>query len=91
MKRIHRFCLACLLPVLCGGFAPPTLRPVESKPVNVGGLDFSVVTETGWNANFARGINTPLVLQLKIRNTTDSALLFPTFDSFFPVLTDSAG
>jgi hypothetical protein len=91
MKKLRCFLLVCLLPVLCGVGAPPTLRPVESKPVNVGGLEFSVVTEAAWDGNLARGLNAPLVLQLKIRNTTDAAVLFPTFDSFSPVLTDTVG
>jgi hypothetical protein len=91
MKTIRRLFLAGLLPILCGGFAPPALRPVESKPVNVGGLEFSVVTEADWNPVFSRSSGVPLVLQLKIRNTTEAALLFPTLDSFHPVLTDATG
>ena len=91
MNIIRGFFLACLLPVVCSSFAPPTVQPVESKAVNVEGFEFSVVTEANWNPNFVRGSDVPLVLQLKIRNTTDTAMLFPTFDSFHPILTDSTG
>lgn len=91
MKTICGFFLTGLAAMLCCGFAPPSLRPVESKPVIIEGLEFSVVTEADWNPNFSRGSDVPLVLQLKIRNTKDAAMLFPTFDSFSPVLTDSTG
>lgn len=87
MKTIRSFFLTSLAAMFCCGFAPPALRPVESKAVTIEGLEFSVVTAADWNAN----LGPPGVLQLKIRNTTDAPMLFPTFDSFHPVLTDSTG
>ena len=92
MKKIRGFFLASLLPVFCSSFAPPALRPVESKPVNVGGLDFSAITQAEWNMlEIPYPEKASAILQLRIANKSNAPVWFPTFDSMRPVLTDSKG
>jgi hypothetical protein len=75
------FLLSALLPGLLSAELPPTiLTPAESAPILVDGLEFVVVTHAAWELQGN-------VLQLRITNRGDKPMLFPTFDSFYPLLT----
>ena len=92
MKTIRGFFLVCLLPVFCSAFAPPALRPVESKPVSLGGLEFSAITQDEWKMlEIPYPEKASAILQLRIANKTNAPVWFPTFDTIRPVLTDSKG
>lgn len=76
-----------VLLVFLVGFAfarSPVLEPVESVPVEVGGLEFSVVTEKLWELP-----GREIELQLRVTNPGQQPLLFPTFDSMYPKITSS--
>ena len=60
------------------------LAPVESAPKVINGLEFSAVTQSEWQ-NPAYLIHDPyqsIVIQLRVTNRGDKAVLFPTFESF---------
>lgn len=70
---------------LCIAFPlPPAVRPVESAPKEIGGMEFSVISQAEWRVD-------KLVLQLRMKNVTRTAILFPTFDSISPVITGPDG
>jgi hypothetical protein len=74
--------------------APCLVRPVESTPVRLEELEFSVVTQDEWrafrywgskfNADPDRQDEVPL--QLRIVNRGSKSIVVPTFDSFTPIL-----
>jgi hypothetical protein len=58
------------------------LVPVESRPKVIEGIEFSIVTQAEWPIPVNSYNSQPIILQLRITNRTDHAILFPTFDSF---------
>lgn len=90
--KIIRISLSLLAVVLCVGFAPPSLRPVESDPKSIGSLTFSAITQAEWmllEMPYPEG--NKAILQMRIANKSDAPVWFPTFDSMNPVLTDAKG
>lgn len=76
--------------VSAGDSTATVVEPVESKPKEIGGLEFSVVTQslwTPWSAANERDV----ILQLRIVNHGDKPVLFPTFDSFSVTITGANG
>jgi len=68
------------------------LTPVESPPKVVDGLEFSVVTQSEWrNPDHLIHQSEPIILQLRVTNPSERAILFPTFDSFLMGLTKNDG
>ncbi|MDB6076943.1 MAG: hypothetical protein JWO82_690 [Akkermansiaceae bacterium] len=76
----------CLLLVaassLRGSPQPFLLEPAESRPKEIGGLEFSIVTQSVFLPD-----GRDSVVQLRITNRGTAPLLFPTFDSFSITLT----
>ena len=60
------------------------LAPVESSPKVIDGLEFSVVTQAEWRnpAYLMHNQYESIIIQLRVTNCGDKAILFPTFDSF---------
>ncbi|MGC4014080.1 MAG: hypothetical protein QM755_06105 [Luteolibacter sp.] len=83
--------------VVCGGLAAvraetPRQYIVESKPLCIGDLEFVTVTERKWSgAPTSQRDSKPLELQFRITNLSDKEVVFPTFDTFRPVIFDSTG
>ena len=75
----YSFRLAILAALFTGSATGRDLEPVESTPKEISGLEFSIVSETGIEF---RPFETPIVLQLKIKNTSNRAMVFPTFETF---------
>lgn len=84
-----------LLPGMISAYQAPCLvRPVESTPVRLDELEFSVVTQDEWrafrywgsksNANPDRQDEIPL--HLRIVNRGSKSIVVPTFDSFTAML-----
>ena len=74
---------------------PPSriLAPVESVSKVIHGLEFSAVTQSEWQ-NPAYLIHDPyqsIVIQLRVTNRGDKAVLFPTFESFHAYLKTPEG
>ena len=71
------------------GAAPLFLRMVHSEPCTVNQVDFRAATQDTWH-------NPPVGedkvdIRLEITNLSDTALLFPTFDTFQPTLQTADG
>jgi hypothetical protein len=84
-----------LLPGVVSAYqAPCTVRPVESTPIRLEDLEFSVVTQDEWRAFRYRGSKfnadpdrqDEIPLQLRIVNRGSKSIVVPTFDSFTPLL-----
>lgn len=93
-----------MIAVLLGGFAsayqaPVLIRPVESTPIQLGDLEFSVVTQDEWCAfrywgskfNATPDGQDEIPLQLRIVNRGDKSIIVPTFDRFQAMLKGSDG
>ncbi len=63
-----------------GSFTEP-IRVRESKPVAMNGAEFVTIAQADWRG-VKRGEVAPIKLQLRIKNISKTALLFPTFDTF---------
>jgi hypothetical protein len=82
--------LFVLIPGLLRAESPSRiLTPVESPPQVIDGLEFTVVTQAEWP--LPGPLFGSIVLQLHVTNRRDNPILFPSFDSFHPVLTTSSG
>jgi hypothetical protein len=74
--------------------APCPVRPVESTPVRLDELEFSVVTQDEWRAfrysgskfNADPDRQDEIPLQLRIVNRGSKSIVVPTFDSFTAML-----
>ena len=83
--------LSALLPgLLSAKTLPPVLAPVESPPKIIDGLEFSVVTQAEWRIP-EYNQDESIVVQLRVTNRGDKAVLFPTFDSFHAALRTPEG
>jgi len=73
---------------VCGATARE-LEPIESLPKEVGGLEFSIVTQARWESqNYS---NSHVELQLRIKNTGSKPLVFPTYETFDLILKKADG
>ena len=82
--------LPCI--VLAGD--PAVIKPVESSPIKIGTLEFSVVSQeewqpfnysgTKWEPNPVR--RDEVTVQLRVVNRGEVSVLFPTFDRFTAML-----
>lgn len=70
---------------------PHYTRMVQSKSVAANGLEFVVAVEDQWVSADSPYREEPVQVQLFIRNTTQTALLFPTFDTFGVTVRDASG
>ena len=96
MTAMKRFLCSSLFVVSAGLTSvhaePLRQRIVESKPVRLGDLEFVTVTESKWTGAPKDPLESiPVELQLRITNLSDKEVVFPTFDTFAPVLSDAAG
>ncbi len=74
--------------------APSSVRPVESTPIQLEQLEFSVVTQEEWRAFRYRGSKfnanpdrqDEIPLQLRIVNRGSKSIVVPIFDSFTAIL-----
>jgi hypothetical protein len=84
------FSLLFLSVASAGDSTATFVQPAESKPKEIGGLEFSVVTQSQWTPWSSAG-ERDIILQLRIVNHGDKAILFPTFDSFSVTITGADG
>lgn len=95
-SSIARLLISILLivPGLSSPIHPELLKIVESPPIRIDTLEFSVVTQDQWRAVLYHGSKfTPLrdrndevILQLRIVNRGDKPIVVPTFDCFTAML-----